>query len=307
MVPKVLEEGLIPAQHDDRPELGWCPPGHGDLYTAIKGSGLLDQLIGRGIEYAFVSNADNLGAALDPSLLGYMVAEGLDFMLEAADRTAADRKGGHLCRLPDGRLALRESAQCPPEEADAFQDIDRHRYFNTNNLWVHLPTLRSPARRARRLPAPAHRRQSENSRSPGPGFAQGLPTRNSDGNRDFAFPESGSGSGPQASILAGQEHQRSARRPLRRLRSQSGRPNRPQRRPSRTTGDQARYWFLQDDRRLRAAVSKRSSFPSSLRSADGRGRRHIRVRRRDRRRGSGIYQGKAFVPDGTVLSGRIEL
>jgi UTP--glucose-1-phosphate uridylyltransferase len=141
MVPKVLEEGLTPAQHDEQPELGWCPPGHGDLYTAIKGSGLLDQLIGRGIEYAFVSNADNLGAALDPSLLGYMVAEGLDFMLEAADRTAADRKGGHLCQLPDGRLALRESAQCPPEEADAFQDIDRYRYFNTNNLWVHLPTL----------------------------------------------------------------------------------------------------------------------------------------------------------------------
>ena len=63
-------------------------------------------------------------------------------MLEAADRTPADRKGGHLCRTADGRLALRESAQCPPEEKDDFQDIDRHRYFNTNNLWVHLPTLR---------------------------------------------------------------------------------------------------------------------------------------------------------------------
>lgn len=141
MVPKVLEDGLTPAEGDERSELGWCPPGHGDLFTAIKGAGLLDQLIDRGVEYAFISNADNLGAALDPSLLGYMVAKGHDFMLEAADRTRADRKGGHLCRLPDGRLALRESAQCPPAEADAFQDIGRHRYFNTNNLWVHLPTL----------------------------------------------------------------------------------------------------------------------------------------------------------------------
>ena len=140
-VPKVLEEGLQPARHGEKPELGWCPPGHGDLYTAIKGSGLLDRILERGIEYAFVSNADNLGASLDPSLLGYMVAEGLDFMLEVADRTAADRKGGHLCRLLDGRLALRESAQCPPEEADLFQDLSRHRCFNTNNLWVHLPTL----------------------------------------------------------------------------------------------------------------------------------------------------------------------
>jgi UTP--glucose-1-phosphate uridylyltransferase len=62
-------------------------------------------------------------------------------MLEAADRTPADRKGGHLCHLLDGRLALRESVQCPPEEEDAFQDVGRHHYFNTNNLWVHLPTL----------------------------------------------------------------------------------------------------------------------------------------------------------------------
>jgi UTP--glucose-1-phosphate uridylyltransferase len=141
MVPKVLERGLSPAVHDSRPELGWCPPGHGDFYTAIRGSGLLDTLLGRGTEYAFISNADNLGATLDSSLLGYMVDKGIDFMLEAADRTPADRKGGHLCTMLDERLALRESAQCPPEEIDAFQDVRRYRYFNTNNLWVHLPTL----------------------------------------------------------------------------------------------------------------------------------------------------------------------
>lgn len=141
MVPKVLEEELTPASDNDRPELDWCPPGHGDLYTAIKASGTLDRLLEHGIEYAFASNADNLGAALDASLLGFMVAEKVDFMLEAADRTPADRKGGHLCRLQDGRLALRESAQCPEEETESFQDISRHRYFNTNNLWLHLPTL----------------------------------------------------------------------------------------------------------------------------------------------------------------------
>jgi UTP--glucose-1-phosphate uridylyltransferase len=141
MVPKVLEDDLTPAIDDDRPALEWCPPGHGDLFTSIKSSGLLRRLMTRGIEYAFVSNADNLGAALDPSLLGFMAASGFDFMMETADRTAADRKGGHLCQLGDGRLALRESAQCPPDEAEAFQDVSRHRYFNTNNLWIHLPTL----------------------------------------------------------------------------------------------------------------------------------------------------------------------
>jgi len=141
MVPKVLTESLQPASHPENSDLEWCPPGHGDLYTAIAGSGLLARLIELGIEYAFVANADNLGATLDPTLLGYMVGESLDFMLEAADRTPADRKGGHLCRLADGRLALRESAQCPAEAADAFQDVNRYSYFNTNNLWVHLPAL----------------------------------------------------------------------------------------------------------------------------------------------------------------------
>ena len=105
-------------------------------------SGLLDRLLERGLRYAFVSNADNLGAVLDPAILGHMVTGELPFLMEVADRTAADRKGGHLCRLMDVRLALRESAQCPAEEAAEFQDVERYQYFNTNNLWVHLPSVR---------------------------------------------------------------------------------------------------------------------------------------------------------------------
>ena len=38
---------------------------------------------------------------------------------------------------------LRESAQCPEEDLAAFQDIERHRYFNTNNLWIRLDALRA--------------------------------------------------------------------------------------------------------------------------------------------------------------------
>jgi len=140
-VPKILSDGMVPAVFPDDPELEWCPPGHGDIFTAIAASGLLDRLLETGIEYAFVSNADNLGAVLDPVILGFMAAKRVDFLLEAADRTAADRKGGHLCRLKNGRLTLRESAQCPPEAESAFQDVSHHRYFNTNNVWLHLPTL----------------------------------------------------------------------------------------------------------------------------------------------------------------------
>jgi UTP--glucose-1-phosphate uridylyltransferase len=140
-IPKILVDGQVPATHPPDPELEWCPPGHGDVFTALKTSGVLRRLLDAGLDYAFVSNADNLGAVLEPSLLGYMMEHGLEFMMEAADRTAADRKGGHLSRLSDGRVALRESAQCPPDEQQEFQDIELFRYFNTNNLWVDLRAL----------------------------------------------------------------------------------------------------------------------------------------------------------------------
>ena len=140
--PKVTVEGLAPVIWAADPELEWCPPGHGDLYTALITSGMLDRLLGSGYEYAFVSNADNLGAVLDLSILGYLAEKQLPFLMEVADRTRADRKGGHLARRPDGRLLLREIAQCPASDQAAFQDIERHRYFNTNNLWLHLPSLR---------------------------------------------------------------------------------------------------------------------------------------------------------------------
>jgi UDP-N-acetylglucosamine pyrophosphorylase len=63
--------------------------------------------------------------------------------MEVTRRTEADKKGGHLAvRKNDGRLVLRESAQCPKEDEAAFQDISRHQYFNTNNLWLRLDRLK---------------------------------------------------------------------------------------------------------------------------------------------------------------------
>ncbi len=140
-VPKIRRDDLQPATCAHDPALAWCPPGHGDLYTALVTSGMLATLLERGYRYAFVSNADNLGAVIDPAILGHMVRHAMPFLMEVAPRTAADRKGGHLARRPDGQLVLRELAQCPDADADAFQDIARHRFFNTNNLWLDLEAL----------------------------------------------------------------------------------------------------------------------------------------------------------------------
>jgi UTP--glucose-1-phosphate uridylyltransferase len=142
-VPKLLADGLEPAEWPDDPALEWAPPGHGDLYAALVTSGMLDELLDRGYRYAFVSNADNLGAVLDPRILAWVAAEEVPFAMEVADRTEVDRKGGHVARRRDGGgLVLREIAQTPDEDVDAFQDVSRHRFFNTNTLWVDLEALR---------------------------------------------------------------------------------------------------------------------------------------------------------------------
>lgn len=141
--PKLDRETLEPVSHPANPDLEWCPPGHADVYPTLEGSGWLDRLLVDGVKYAFISNSDNLGAVLDPTLLSYFAKEGGPFLMEVTRRTEADKKGGHLAtRKEDGRLLLREVAQCPDEDLDSFQDIDRHQFFNTNNIWVNLEKLK---------------------------------------------------------------------------------------------------------------------------------------------------------------------
>jgi UTP--glucose-1-phosphate uridylyltransferase len=142
-VPKVLASTLAPAEWPQNAEQEWCPPGHGDIYACLAGSGWLDRLLGGGVRYAFVSNSDNLGATLDPAILSWFVRSGMPFAMEVTRRTESDKKGGHLAvRLRDGRYLLRESAQCLKEDEGHFQNIDLHRYFNTNNLWIDLMALK---------------------------------------------------------------------------------------------------------------------------------------------------------------------
>jgi UTP--glucose-1-phosphate uridylyltransferase len=120
-----------------------CPPGHGDLYAALVASGMLEQLLERGYDHAFVANSDNLGAVLEPRILAWLRRERIPFLMEVTDRTEADRKGGHIARRrDDGRLLLRETAQTPEEDLAALQDLSRHRFANTNNLWLDLRALR---------------------------------------------------------------------------------------------------------------------------------------------------------------------
>jgi UDP-N-acetylglucosamine pyrophosphorylase len=140
-VPKVDAKTFRPVSWPQNPPLEWCPPGHGDLFPSLLGSGLLDRLLADGVKYAFVSNSDNLGATLDLGLLNFFATSNMPFLMEVAERTTSDRKGGHLAKR-GGSLLLRESAQCPETDQTAFQDIQKHRFFNTNSIWLRLDHLK---------------------------------------------------------------------------------------------------------------------------------------------------------------------
>jgi UTP--glucose-1-phosphate uridylyltransferase len=142
MIPKLGEDTLAPVQWPAAPALEWCPPGHGDVYGALRRSGMLAALLEQGFRYAMISNSDNLGAGLDPRIAAHLARETIPFLMEVVQGTEADRKGGHIARRrADGQLVLRETAQTPPEDAESFRDYRRWRYYNTNNLWVDLRIL----------------------------------------------------------------------------------------------------------------------------------------------------------------------
>lgn len=139
--PKLKESDLSPVEYPQNPSLEWCPPGHGDFYTAFYDSGALKKYLDAGFEYAFVSNADNLGAVFDFQILEYFADSDATIMLELADKTDADIKGGHIVRSQDGHLVLREVAQIHDDDKKEALDKKKHPYFNTNSIWLNLPKL----------------------------------------------------------------------------------------------------------------------------------------------------------------------
>jgi len=139
--PKIKLSDLSPLRNENN-DLNWNPSGHGEIYTALAISGVLEKLITHGFEYAFISNSDNLGAVIDEKILTHFAEKKLPFMMEICKRTEMDKKGGHLAQTKKGQLMLRETAQCPDDEIELFQDINRYSYFNTNNLWINLKALK---------------------------------------------------------------------------------------------------------------------------------------------------------------------
>jgi len=136
------EVTYVPAKYPENPDLEWNPPGHADVYPSIYETGLLDQLISLDYEYLFISNIDNLGASLNYNIFEKYLKLNSDFVMEVAERTENDKKGGHLA-LKNDKLVLREVAQVDPEDEADFQNYQKYCFFNTNSIWIKATALKN--------------------------------------------------------------------------------------------------------------------------------------------------------------------
>jgi len=124
-------DGELFSDEAGRPSL--YAPGHGDLFQALRRSGALAALRDRGVRVVTVSNVDNLGARVEPAVIGMHVLSERPVTCEVA------RKEGDMGGAPvrvDGRLQLLEGPRFPKEF-----DQDLVPVFNTNTALFDLDAL----------------------------------------------------------------------------------------------------------------------------------------------------------------------
>lgn len=135
--PRILNSSLMPMEGDN----STYPPGHGDLFSSIYESGMLNQLIKEGKEILFISNIDNLGATVDKKILNYVIKNKHDFCMEVTNKTRADVKGGTLINY-EGKIKLLELAEVPEDYKSEFNSIRKFKIFNTNSIYINLKILK---------------------------------------------------------------------------------------------------------------------------------------------------------------------
>jgi UTP--glucose-1-phosphate uridylyltransferase len=122
---------------DAEARLSLYAPGHGDFPQALRASGLLERLGDRGVRVVMLSNVDNLGADLDPLIVGYHLESGRELSCEVAP-TAEGDAGGSPARVGDG-VEIVEGFRFP----EGF-DFSRQHYLATNSFLLSLSLLAAP-------------------------------------------------------------------------------------------------------------------------------------------------------------------
>jgi len=127
---------------DDNGAPSYHSPGHGDFFAGLRASGVMSALRNRGCKYILFSNVDNLGATIEPAIIGSHIDSGCSMTAELTERRQNFQgvwdKGGAPA-LADGRSQLLEGFRFPA-------DFDRGLLpdFSTNNFIFTLADIDRP-------------------------------------------------------------------------------------------------------------------------------------------------------------------
>jgi UTP--glucose-1-phosphate uridylyltransferase len=108
--------------------------GHGDLPDALRTSGILGRFVAGGGQVVCIANVDNLGATVDPAIVGYHLSHGQPLTVELVDKVGSDRGGGPV--RWDGRPIITEEFRLPIGFDPSSVPV-----FNTNTFLVSAPAL----------------------------------------------------------------------------------------------------------------------------------------------------------------------
>jgi len=133
-LPRLTPDGAIAREPGGEPSL--APSGHGDVFRALRASGVGGQLAERGVEHVYFSNVDNLAATLDPVVLGMHAEGGAAMTVEVTPR-----------RTPDGKLDVGAAPVRVDGQLQLVEKVDpaAHATISTNNIGFRLaPLLAAP-------------------------------------------------------------------------------------------------------------------------------------------------------------------
>jgi UDP-N-acetylglucosamine/UDP-N-acetylgalactosamine diphosphorylase len=126
---ELVQQGRLPVLDDEgrallaaSGQLLLAPDGHGGLWTALRGAGVLERLRAAGVEVLTTFQVDNpLGLPLDPVMLGWMLERRANAVSKAVAKTAPDERVGVYARGLDGRTRIVEYSELPADGAPGLK------------------------------------------------------------------------------------------------------------------------------------------------------------------------------------------
>ncbi len=129
---RMERDGALFELEDGGPSL--YGPGHGDFAGAFRASGALQRFLEAGGRYLLVRNVDNLGARIDPVVLGHHIQSEREMTVEVAPKWPEDVGGSPFEYL--GRTQLIEQLRYPEGFDPNIVDV-----FNTNTFTFSAASL----------------------------------------------------------------------------------------------------------------------------------------------------------------------